>query len=61
MRKEYYKEYMQKRRKILKAKGICTACGKRKAEKGKVLCAHCLEYNKKRYEKIKEMLKNANR
>ena len=61
MRKEYYKEYMKKRRKKLKAKGICTVCGNRKAEKGKVLCAHCLEYQKKRYEKIKEILQHANR
>lgn len=61
MRKEYYKEYMQKRRNKLKAKGICTACGNRKAEKGKVLCTHCLEYQRKRYEKIKEILEHANR
>lgn len=61
MRKEYYKEYMQKRRKKLKENGICTSCGKRKAEKGKVLCIYCLNYHRKRYEKIKEILKHANR
>ena len=61
MRKEYYKEYMQKRRKKLKTMGICTACGKRKAEKGKVLCEYCLDYHRKRYEKIKEILEHANR
>lgn len=61
MRKDYYKEYMQKRRRKLKANGICTVCGKRKAENGKVLCTQCLEYQKKRYEKIKEILEHAKR
>lgn len=44
--KQRQKEYMKKRRQMLKEKGLCTYCGKKKASQG-VFCYECWLKQKK--------------
>ena len=48
-RKKYIKEYMAKRRKLLKRLGLCCDCGAEQAEEGHVLCNGCREARKRHY------------
>ena len=43
-RKEYHKDYMQKRRKKFEKMGICPCCGKRKKMFGYSTCKRCYDY-----------------
>lgn len=58
-RKDYYIDYMRKRRKILANKGICPVCGVRKKLANYSICANCLEVQRSYRKKVREILKNA--
>ena len=55
-KKPYSREYYRKRIDGLKKKGICTQCGKRKAETGKTMCGICLEKKKIKARKDRDCL-----
>ena len=57
--KEYQNEYSKKRRIKLKEKGICVCCATRKTIDGKVVCERCLKLKRDKYNKEREILRNA--
>jgi hypothetical protein len=47
---DYYRDYMRKKRKDARRKGICTHCFKREVMNGMLSCYVCVEDNRDRYD-----------